>query len=122
MFLDRFQAHGRLTVVNRIASGERDYPAKLKVLRQYLEADAIEPAQERALRIRAILLKNLGDSDLFIKWNALTELGPFVEQHQTLFGPREKALMVQACRRDASPSFRRELRGILTRLGIRFEK
>jgi len=113
---------GRLTVVNRIASGERDYAAKLQVLKEFLEADAIAAADERALRIRGILLKNLGDSNLFIKWNALTELGPFVHRYPALFGPREKARMVEVYRGDASPSFRRHLREILTRLGIRFEK
>ncbi|MFH0945470.1 MAG: hypothetical protein V2A76_09770 [Planctomycetota bacterium] len=122
MFLDRFQESGRLTVVNRIARGERDFAAKLKVLREFLEADQIKDSKKRALEIRSILLKNVGDPELFIKWNALAELAPFVEMHRSLFGPAEKARLVEVFGKDASPTFRRELRRILEKLGIRIER
>lgn len=122
LFLDRFQKSGRLTVVNRIAQGERDYAAKLKVLEQFLTADEIKDSKARALEIRSILVKNVGEPELFIKWNAAAELVPFVEMHRSLFGPAEKARLVEVYRKNASPTFRRELRRILGKLGIRLEK
>ncbi|MCP5115013.1 MAG: hypothetical protein GY953_29640, partial [bacterium] len=119
LFLDRFHGGDRLTVLNRIAKGERDYSAKLKVARQYLKADATADPHQRALVIRTLLVENLAATDLFIRWNALTELAPFVEKHMAMFGPEQKAQMVEAYRRTPSASFRRELGRILNRLGIR---
>ena len=70
----RFGSGDRFTAAARIASKERDYAAKLKVLRQFVEVDQIKDERQRALEIRTVLLQNLGDRQLFVKWNALTEL------------------------------------------------
>lgn len=121
VFLKKFGSGDRFTAKARIAKGERDYDAKLKVLRQFVAADRITDPAKRAVRIRGILLVNLEDEQLFVRWNALTELGSFVKKHRTLFGPAEKARMVSAYRKEASPTFRRELRRILELLGIRIE-
>ncbi|MBI4880627.1 MAG: hypothetical protein HY812_13360 [Planctomycetes bacterium] len=120
LFLERFQEGPRFTAFARIAGAERDYAAKLKVLRRFAEAERVVDEEQRALLIREILLLHLGDEDLFVKWNALAEIKSFAGLHAALFGAREKARLVEVLRGEVSPTFRRGLLEVLEQLGVRF--
>lgn len=122
VFLERFAGGERFTARARIAAGGRDYEAKLRVLRRFARVDRIAGAGERARAIRDVLLEHLADDDLFVKWNALAELGAFVKVHGALIGERERALMVDAYRREPSPTFRGGLERLLGSLGIRLTR
>lgn len=118
LFLESFQGGDRYAPIRRIAEGDRDYKAKRRVLDRYGEITLIEDTTERALRIRDALMDHLGDDDIFVKWNALSELVVFAPGHRQLFGPFEKAAMVSVYRGEESPTFRRTLRATLEDLGI----
>jgi len=118
LFLDRFRNGDRFTWIDRLAPSDRDYAAKLKVLEQFVHIASIQDLNERTLEMRDVLLRNLADRDLFVKWNAVRELKEFAEQHPSLFGDRERAAMVRVYNNEPSPTFRTALLEILETVGV----
>ncbi len=121
LFLEPYSGGDRFTSIGRVAEGERDYAAKRRVLEEFIVADAVKDPAERAERIRDVLIKNLGDEDLFVRWNALTELDEFVKVHRGLFGPAEKARIVAVYRRNLSATFRQRVGRLLADVGVRLD-
>lgn len=117
MFLRRLGSGGRYALLRRIAEGERDYAAKLRVVRRFAEVHRIEDDDRRERAIRDVLIEHLADDDLFVRWNAATELRAFIPGRRDVFGNEERARLVQILNQAGSPTFRREVSIILSRLG-----
>lgn len=118
LFLQPFRDGPRFTVLRRIAEGDRDYPAKRRVLRQFAKLNTIADGRRRATAIRDALIANLGDEELFVRWNALAELEAFLGVHRGLFGREERAALVEVYRGAPSPTFRGKVGDVLKDLGI----
>lgn len=121
VFLRQFEGGPRYTWLGRIPAAERDYPHKLRVLKQYIAADAVKQPAERAAKVRAFLIENLGDKEVFVKWNALRELKPLAGGNAALFSAADKASIVAHWKAEESPTFRRELAHLLKALGMSLE-
>jgi hypothetical protein len=122
LFLDRFRGGERFTWIERLARGERDYDAKVKVLTQFIEIEAIADAAARSRKLRDVLIDNLDDRELFVKWNALRELTGLAERQPALFGDAERAAVVRVYYAEASPTFRKGLLDVLRSIGVPLEE
>lgn len=118
LFLVPYRAAGRYTALRRVVEGDRDYQSKLKVLRQFAQLQQIVDVDERARRIRDTLIANLRIDNVFIRWNALTELSAFVRSHKLLFENAHRAALVAILEASNSPTFTRALREVLKELGV----
>jgi hypothetical protein len=122
LFLDRFRDGERFTWIERLARGERDYDAKLKVLAQFIEVESITDAAARNRRLRDVLIDNLDDRELFVKWNALRELTDLAGRMPALFDDAERAAIVRVYYAEPSPSFRKGLLDVLRSIGVQLEE
>ena len=117
-FLSRLESSSRFESLKRIMVGERDFAAKRKVLARYATLEPVEDDAARAVKIRDALLEFVRDDELFVKWNALSELESFVKSHKLLFDAPHRATLVAAFRAEPSPSARRRMAAVLAELGI----
>lgn len=121
LFLARFRGGSRYVALARIAAGDRDFVAKRRVLKAFAEVERIPSENERAGRIRDLLLDNLADRDSFVRWNAIAELKSFARYAKDLpevLSAEHRARLVKLLRDERSTAVREALTEILKTLGV----
>lgn len=121
LFLARFRGGSRYVALARIAAGDRDFVAKRRVLKAFSEVERIPSENERAGRIRDLLLENLADRDSFVRWNAIAEMKSFARYAKDLpevLSAEHRARLVKLLRDERSTAVREALTEILETLGV----
>lgn len=121
VFLERFRGGDRYVALARIASGDRDFAGKRRVLKVFAALDRLSSEPERNARIRDALLRHLDDPDSFVRWNAIAEwqaFARFAKDRPDLVGPEHRAALVKRLREERGISAREALAGILKTLGV----
>ena len=63
-------------------------------------------------------LANLDDDDLFVRWNAVSELRTFAARHRVLFERDHRARLASVYRGAPTPTFARAVGEVLKEIGV----
>ncbi|MEW6744878.1 MAG: hypothetical protein AB1486_19150 [Planctomycetota bacterium] len=116
VLLRPFENGPRFECLGRITDNDADFDAKLRVLRQYIQTEAIEDPVERQLALRRLVLSNIESSEVWVCWNALRTLRRIVAKAPWLLSGDAEGHLSKVHARLEPGSFRVELGLILEKL------
>lgn len=117
VFLAPLPGSERLVALRRIAGNDREFGAKLALLRELCRLEAIEDESRRLAALRDLWLDNLLSEDRFLRWNAVVELDGLLRARPRLFGPGERRRLAGALERAAGGRFRRAVERLVALAG-----
>lgn len=97
LFLSRLQTQRTFKVIGKISKEtDESCSEKLQNIQELLSIEQLESLEEKQARLKAFFLKNLQDTDFWLKTNAYGELGSLASRFPKIFEQRDVDQIIRA--------------------------